>query len=364
MRAFLAMVTLCLCVLPAQAHQESEAFLNLTRADGAVTGTIDLAQQDLEIAVGQDFSESYPKEVIQYIRNGLSFQAADQSCALTLGEPTQQTRIGLPYISFPLRAACLEVGPVDMRYDLIFDISTRHLARVQILNTGAPIVQTISSESRVVRVGQGGTPARSFFVEAVWQGVIHILKGFDHVLFLIALLLPAALVRRDGSWQPAGSLPQILRRTAGIVTAFTLAHSLTLALAATGVVLPPARLVESTIAVTLILAALNNIRPLVSGHIWMLAFGFGLIHGFGFANVMAELDFSAGSFALGLLAFNLGVEVGQLALVLLLLPMLYALRHRASFRDRLMPGASAIAGLLATVWLVERAWDVRILPAL
>ena len=149
---------------------------------------------------------------------------------------------------------------------------------------------------------------------------------------------------------------------AKVVTAFTLAHSLTLSAAALGVVELPSRFVESAIAASIIVAALNNVWPLVTARLWMLAFGFGLIHGFGFASVLADLGLPKTGLAVALLGFNLGVEIGQLAIVAALLPVIYALKAWPQYRRIAMPLGSLAMAALAGVWLLERSFDIQFGP--
>ena len=169
------------------------------------------------------------------------------------------------------------------------------------------------------------------FVDYLEEGVLHIWAGFDHILFLLSLLLPAVLVPSAISgeaWAAAPGFRAALWDVLKVVTAFTVAHSITLSLATLGVVSLPSRLVESAIAASVVLAAVNNIRPVVHGGRWIIAFCFGLIHGFGFASVLSDLGLPQGSLLLALIAFNLGVELGQLAIVAVFLPLAYA--HRAT----------------------------------
>ena len=189
----------------------------------------------------------------------------------------------------------------------------------------------------------------------------HIWIGFDHILFLVSLLLPAVLIRRDGQWQGRETLRASVIDVLKIVTAFTLAHSLTLSLAVLGALSLPSRLVESLIAASVILAALNNLWPLV--HRWraFVAFGFGLIHGFGFASVLADLGLAQGALVLSLVGFNVGVELGQLAIVALFLPLAYLLRRGVFYRRVVMAGGSATIALLAMVWFAERAFDLKLM---
>jgi hypothetical protein len=140
-----------------------------------------------------------------------------------------------------------------------------------------------------------------------------------------------------------------------VVTAFTVAHSVTLSLAALGVVRLPSRLTESVIAASIIVAALNNIFPRVTAGRWRIAFAFGLLHGFGFASVLADMSLPPGARALSLVSFNLGVETGQLAVVSAVMPMAYAIRTTRFYRQTVMQWGSSAIAVLAFVWLIQRA---------
>jgi len=146
-----------------------------------------------------------------------------------------------------------------------------------------------------------------------------------------------------------------------VVTAFTIAHSITLSLAALSVIALPSRLVESTIALSVVLAALNNLKPLVAERRWAVAFAFGLIHGFGFASVLTDLGLPQGALLLALVGFNFGVELGQLAIVCAFLPLAYALRDSWFYRRVVFAGGSAAIALLASVWLTERVFNLKLL---
>jgi hypothetical protein len=147
-----------------------------------------------------------------------------------------------------------------------------------------------------------------------------------------------------------------------VVTSFTIAHSITLSLATLGVVHLPSRLTESAIAASVVIAAANNIFPLFSRREWMVAFGFGLIHGFGFASGLADMGITHQNLAVTVVGFNLGVEVGQLAIVSVFLPIAYALRASWVYPRFVVAGGSCAIVLLAALWLVERAFAVKIVP--
>ena len=123
------------------------------------------------------------------------------------------------------------------------------------------------------------------------------------------------------------------------------------------------RLVESVIAASVVLAAANNLKPLVEHRRWMVAFAFGLIHGFGFASVLAELGLPQETLVLSLLGFNAGVEVGQLAIVAGFLPLAYALRNTPFYRRVVFVGGSLATLTIALIWFIERAFDLKLISA-
>jgi len=141
------------------------------------------------------------------------------------------------------------------------------------------------------------------------------------------------------------------------------AHSITLSLAALGVISLPSRLVESAIAASVVLAALNNLLPVVGGRRWVVAFAFGLIHGFGFASVLAELGLPRDALVLALVGFNLGVEGGQLTIVAAFLPLAYLMRASWFYRRVVLAGGSIAIVAIAMVWLLERALNLKLISA-
>jgi hypothetical protein len=196
----------------------------------------------------------------------------------------------------------------------------------------------------------------------VREGVLHILTGYDHVLFLLCLLLPSVMRRTPAGWRPVDTLSQAVWPVVGIVSAFTVAHSITLALAATRVVSLPSSFIEPAIAVTIILAALDNVWPIFPVRRVVVTFCFGLIHGFGFAGVLAELNLPTVDFAWALLQFNVGLELGQLLIVVGVTALLFLLRQRSQYRGLVIRGGSLAAMLVGALWLIERTANVAILP--
>ena len=196
---------------------------------------------------------------------------------------------------------------------------------------------TFGEESRTASVDIDRTVATGWF-DFVKLGVEHILTGYDHLLFLVALLATAR-----GTWS-------VVR----IVTAFTLAHSVTLSVAALGFVTIPDRIIEPLIAATIVWVALENLFATEPDRRrWIWSFGFGLVHGFGFASALGELGLKGAALVRGLVGFNVGVEIGQLLFVAVFLPALIWLsRGRGA---RLTPRIASLAvAAIGTYWLAER----------
>jgi hypothetical protein len=249
---------------------------------------------------------------------------------------------------------------VQVDYTLLFDLDPTHRGLAQWTPAGAPHPQPLifaaDSARQQLRLAPPSAweTLRQYIVEGVW----HIWIGFDHILFLVALLLPSVLVRADRAWTPTASLRGAAIDVLKVVTAFTLAHSITLSLAVLGYVSLPSRLVESVIAASVAVAALNNLRGTVDRRRWVVAFIFGLVHGFGFASVLADLGLPQGALALALVGFNVGVELGQLAIVAAFLPVAFALRATGFYRVGVLRFGSLAVAAVAAWWFVQRAFDL------
>jgi len=257
---------------------------------------------------------------------------------------------GGTYAVIEMMARCPSREGLLLDYRLLTDVDPQHRALVTSRVGGVATTAIATASTPRVELSSARTPLATFFRE----GVHHILIGYDHLAFLLSLLLPAVLVRRDRHWEPAGTLKSSFLQVAATVTAFTVAHSVTLALAALGLVTPASRWIEALIAVSVILAALNNIYPVVTRRLWLVGFGFGLIHGFGFAGALSEVGLPAEARLLALLGFNLGVEAGQLGVIAVVLPVLFVLGRRRWYAQIGVPVLSLAIATLASWWLVER----------
>ena len=193
----------------------------------------------------------------------------------------------------------------------------------------------------------------------VWQGVIHVLAGPDHVLFLLGLLLTAVLILGKGrKWQPIPRFRPALINAIVIVTVFAIAHSITLTLTVLGYIQPNIQLIETLIAFSIVVVALNNLYPVFNGGKLLVIVFFGLFHGMGFASAMGDLQFRLVEPSKILLNFNIGIEIGQIIILLIVLPVLYLIRDTALFRKAVFPGINIVIILIAGYWTVTRALGV------
>ena len=368
----------------AAAHKPSDSYLSVTVQGGQVSGRWDIALRDLDFAIGLDADgdgaitwgelRARHAEIAAFAAARLALQADGQPCTLEVGAQQVDEHTDGAYTVLPLRFACVQPPRVlSLNYTLFADIDPQHRGLLNLNAEGATRTAVLGpqaprQEFELSAPASGWTQLLDYLREGVW----HIWIGFDHILFLLSLLLPAVGVwmwmrpARGGSaaqrWQPVPSFAPAFWDVLRIVTAFTVAHSITLSLAALGFISLPSRLVESAIAASVVLAALNNVWPVFHGRRWMVAFAFGLIHGFGFASVLADLGLPQGALALALLGFNLGVELGQLAIVAAFLPTAYLLRHSVLYRRVVLLGGSLLIAALAALWFVERAFDLKLLP--
>jgi hypothetical protein len=184
-------------------------------------------------------------------------------------------------------------------------------------------------------------------------GVQHIAEGTDHLLFLLTLLLPAALLVKDGKWAGFGGARHLLVHLLKVVTAFTLGHSVTLMLGAWGTVRLPEQPVEFAIAVSILFSAVHAWRPIFPRREGWIAFGFGLVHGLAFASAIRELQLSGARLVTGVLAFNLGIEAMQMVVILIAAPLLILLARRPSYR-MVRQAAALMSAVMAIVWMSQR----------
>lgn len=328
-------------IAPATAHWADLAVADIIVADREAqitltvpTALLTFADDNGDNALSPSEIENHHTELKQHLsRNIVLTNQADELGSFTLASAAQdrETRS-----IFTLQYQWPDpLQTLSIRYSLFSPELDQTLATITQGERTRNVVFTPDNNTITVA---GSLPWQQRFLSFLKLGVEHIFTGYDHILFLVALLLPG------------GNLAQLLK----IVTAFTIAHSLTLTLAALNTVVLPTALVESVIALSIVYIAAENLWRQQIRHRPWLTFGFGLIHGLGFANILRDLTQSQGNLLLSLASFNLGVELGQIAIVLLVFCGL-RLVHRQRGALVLRYGMSGLMILMGSVWFAERA---------
>jgi len=358
----------------ALAHKPSDSYLAIGVETASVRGQWDIALRDLEFALGLDadgngeitWGELRAKrgDIEAYALSRLKLDADGISCAIAPADLLVDDHSDGAYAVLRFSADCGARAPasLEVAYSLFFDLDPTHRGLLRFERGGDTRTAVLSPERPRIALRAGESSRMAQFFDYLREGVWHIWIGFDHILFLLSLLLPSVFVFGGNRWQPAGRFREPFWDVLKVVTSFTVAHSITLSLAALSVISLPSRLVESVIALSVVAAALNNLWPVVAERRWAVAFAFGLIHGFGFASVLADLGLPQNALLLALVGFNLGVEAGQLAIVCVFLPLAFALRRTRFYRVGIFYGGSAAIAAVAAVWLAERALDAKLWP--
>lgn len=349
----------------AAAHPAPFSYLDLHLGHGGVDGSLILHDFDVAHDVGVDpperlrdpaFAAQFRDQLTRLMDSRLAILLDNQRVSLSwTGFETLPDRQSL---RLTFRAGSTRPGRATVRA-VVFPYDPIHQTFINVYEDGALRHQAILDQTRIsaeyyAGTWQGTTAVLGVFIPA---GIEHILIGPDHVLFLVGLLLLGGSI-----W-----------RLATIVTAFTFGHSITLSLAALDVVSPPASLVEPIIALSIAFVGADNLlvqrdrhargdgagdtaRPPRDIRAWV-AGGFGLVHGFGFASVLKEFGLPLTALGWSLFSFNLGVELGQLAIVLVVASALGAIRRRdAATARRLAVAGSVIVVAAGVYWFIERVF--------
>lgn len=371
----LVLLALVVCGGVGWAHKPSDSFLFFHAEEGRVVGQWDIAIRDMEAVIGLDQNEdgivtlgeikAGEPRIDAYAMGRFSAKVDGEPLALVLKGHRMTKHTDGDYIILDLEGVYPEgAKTLTLTYNLLFDTDPMHHG---ILRWGKePDVQVRifrpMDASMDFPLGAGEKLEPVGFGVLFREGVWHIWSGFDHLLFLLALLFPAVMKFEDGRWSGVDSFRPALVNLLKVVTSFTLAHSVTLGAATFDLVHLPDRFVESVVALSIVVATLNNFRPVVNHNMWAVAFVFGLIHGFGFAGSIAELDLGTTNLLTVVLGFNLGVEAGQLAVVLVFFPVAYALRSSWVYKNVVLLGGSGVIVLTAFGWFVERLFGLGFMP--
>ncbi len=369
MKTLLVIVISLLCCSTLQAHQLSTGYINVMPLDNSEQSRIDVQLRwfDLDSAIGIDqnldgelrWQEVLDAQnsIVSYLTQHLNIRASATNlrCTLTQVGPIRTTshfNEGYGVLSFD--SQCGVQDGLLIKYSAVFKQNKEHKLLLNAEdNVGQHYSAVLSEVQSTWQLDSQGSSIWSTLKTYTYQGVVHIFIGIDHILFLLALLLTCVLSREGKKWVAKVKVKDVFVTTAWLVTAFTLAHSVTLTATALDWIAPNSRYVELGIAISVLLTALNNVFAIVTRLAW-LTFGFGLLHGMGFASVLGELGLDSQHTLVSVVAFNLGVEFGQLAILALILPVLLWLRHFALYRVYGVRMGSLAIAAMALHWSIER----------
>ena len=336
-----AIAVILVAAARAEAHQSSVVYLELDVAGRTVGGTVQIADIDVAPALGlgergvdQRAVKEHAAQLGAYLADHLHVTNAGFPCAPTPGAVETVDKSDGFFAVAHLAWQCKRtVADLVVRYDLFFDVDPRHQGFARVVVPGEPPREHVfRAQARELQLSRTVT-LLDHVRDYLYLGVEHIFTGYDHLAFLFGLLVVAGFA----------TLGSGLRYILGVVTAFTVAHSLTLIASGLDLLRLPSRVVEPAIALSIFYVAVENLVVQRPRFRWLLTFGFGLVHGFGFASVLREIGLPPRGLVLSLLSFNVGVELGQLAVVALVSPALWMFA-----RGRLRARDLALLALLAT----------------
>ena len=374
--------------LTALAHEPNQSYIHLkVYKEAGIAGTFELNVRELKKVFGLELENRLVREDVlpyeellrSYFLERVSFAQGSEIYEITLGETdVYHTNLGsYAVVHFKLKNSEIIPENLKVNYNAVFDKDPSHAGillvqynwKAGIINNEKNIALSFSKSEPTGVLNLSDLSVWKGFNEMIKQGVWHIWIGIDHILFLLALILPSVVRRvwtnegteekRTWKWVAVNKFKPAFLYIIKIITFFTIAHTITLSLASLEIVTLPSRLVESVIALSIGLAALHNIRPLFNGKDWVIAFVFGLFHGFGFATVLGDLGLTSEFLTLSLLGFNIGVEIGQVVIIAMIFPVLYLLKDRKQYAALLTYG-SIILILISLYWLTERGFDINL----
>ncbi|MFY0591776.1 HupE/UreJ family protein [Roseivirga sp.] len=382
--------TLLLFPNQADAHEPNHSYIFLKIYESQIIGRLEIQALDLNRELQLGMQEELLKtelkasasEIRAYLSSVLSFTAGAQSYDLAFTEVSAlklDDEADNVVIHFELSGLSKIPDNLTINYNAFFEKKSDHRGvliiehnwKAGIINNHLEVADIFTRNDVSKTLDLTDDSSWNGFVAMVKLGMWHIWIGLDHILFLVALILPAVVRRRHSglkveliengntNWLPVAKFKPAFIYILGIVTSFTIAHSITLAIAALGIIDIPSKYVESIIAFSIALAAFHNIRPIFKAREWVIAFAFGLFHGFGFASVLGEKGLAGEFISLSLLGFNVGVEIGQVLIVAGIFPLLFLLRKLKAY-PKLLTYGSVLLIIISFHWVVERLFEIDI----
>ena len=350
-RFMLAAMIFCTATF-AQAHETTRSYVAITRDHEAMTAQVRIAFRDIEVAVWMDenldgnITWGETKQRLPAVQTYFSsvFQLdAGGACTLKPNSADVSSDAGIDYLDLEFSAICpVADAPLTATSRLFAEIDPDHRMFLTATLAGETTTTLLSASNPTVVIDNATAGLLNSFVSYFKSGVEHLSGGADHLVFLLVIMLPAVA---SGMGKRAAMLNVI-----AVLTGFTVAHALSLTAAATDLLRPPSTIIEILIALSIVVTAIDNVRPFIPAPRAAVAAFFGIIHGFGFASALGVLQLSGSGLAVALIGFNLGIEVAQIVLVAVVLPVLFLIG-----RTRMLLWAGSIlAGGIGMFWVWVR----------
>lgn len=355
------------------AHQTGNSYLYIQQSEGQLTVDLDFTVSDLGKLLQKPGAEPEPAptpeklkalqpELTEHITQSLSIEVDEQSVPLRFIRQTIVVHNDGLYVrqQFAAPMVARDAQFLVIRYGFFTQSDQLGRAFLRLALNNDEISSVFDETTATQRFALGGNKRSSTILLFSLEGAKHIWEGTDHLLFLLTLLLPGLLLWNTAKPEPSETAVRVIRHRAAlmfalrVITAFTIAHSVTLSMASFGLIALPEKLIESAIALSIMISAALNLQQRFRFNHWQLAFVFGLIHGMGFANGLKELGLSSAYFLETLIAFNVGVELGQLSTVLVVCVPLVMLVRSEQGRQRVMRWGSWVVLAISTGWLIQR----------
>lgn len=376
-------------------HNPDQSYLYLSVYEDSMEGRVEMTVKDINTALGLDLDPSpyfkdqdeeiskdalpaewqaYAPRLKNYLLSNISIKNKGSNVPIQFTDLEILKLTKSLYILYNFDLPAVTGAPEDLEidYSVLFDkvdihrglTIIEHNWKAGIINNEAMSSLIFSPNNTVQTLELGKGSVWQGFKALLKLGMWHIYIGIDHIFFLLALILPAVIIRRKREdrhdIKPVEKFSTSIMYILKIVTLFTIAHSITLSLAALGYINLESRIVESLIAISIGLAAFHNIYPIIDKGEGLITFIFGLFHGMGFASVLGEKGIEGSQLAISLLGFNIGVEIGQVLIVCAIFPFLFFLRNKGFYRQILIYG-SVFLIIASLYWFVERFFEVNFL---
>lgn len=385
---------MCLSPLRSEAHEPDHTYLYMRVYEDAIGGRVEITAADINKALDLHLNEEISKEEVapfidriqNFLMANMTFGTAGNKYEINF---TKSEVLNLDeeddFIEFHFELQQVNEVPdmLDISYNAFFDKSSNHKGmliieynwKAGIIDNYSNVAEIFTTNNRSVQLSLKDASIWRGFWAMIKLGIWHIWIGLDHILFLVALVLPSVVRRgnegdnialipyeesvKKSVWSPVAKFKPAALYILKIVTFFTIAHSITLAIASLQIFTIPSRYVESIIAFSIAMAAFHNIRPIFKSKEWVVAFAFGLFHGFGFASVLGEKGLGGDYMILSLLGFNGGVEIGQVAIIAAIFPVLFFIRTYR-FYPKVLTYGSFFLILISLHWSIERFFEINI----